>query len=1120
MLAATGLAAAAAAAWLFPRAVPLIALDQRLTRDLALQRADSFLRANRLAPDSARRAVRFAADGALLTFVDFAGGGRDSVNALIRERDASPFTWSVRAFVPHDVHEASVELAADGRLIGFRRTFAEADVRPTISADSGRRLAEHVLSAWLNERATDTTRWRLATSSYETQKTSLRVDRTYTFERADRRINNAPVRLDIVIAGDTPSVARPYVEIPETFKRRYEEMRSSNELLSTIASVGLLAFVIAAALALRRFSRNRRVRWRPAMVVGGTIGVLLMAGVLNEVSGSWYGYDTAMSPTVHLAMFIGVGVFAGAGMALMVGLTLAAAEAATRHAFPSQLDWWKAWTYRGTREIAARVGSAYVVAAIGLAYVSVFYIVTRKFFGWWVPTALLDDPNLIASPMPWLSGIAISLQAGVWEETLFRALPLSLLALWVGNRPNRKAWFAGGIAVTALVFGLAHSSYESWPAYSRAVEIFLDACFWAFLVLRFGVIVTVVAHFLYDALLFGLFAAAGSAPEYRVSAAIIVLGLLAPALAVGWKWYAQRGLIDAPDDARFAAWMPAAEVAAVPFAPVARVGSLGVRARQSAVALGVLATVLAIALPSKPVLGPRYTVPRSAIHATADSALRAHGVDPAGFRWLTNTAGDTLPEWRRFLRKQHATAIAAPMADAFHPPSWWIVRYVHTNGTAAERAEEWRVRVRPDGRWLDTRHIVPDSAPGDSITGADARRIAVAAMVRAGILRDERDVARLQEAKFDETKRPARRDVTITYTDTGVKLPAGAAARVWVTIAGSTPLVARRGIELPEAFLRSDRDEQATYGAMAVLFSLLLLAFFGGGIVFVVRRRAPLLDDGALTRRTIAIMLVALAVLAIADGLNSLPTQLAQYATAQSWNNFIGMTAIESLVPALKALVVLGVWLLLNALRKRLGVPMLPAVSPNNANARRDVLLAGVGLGALIAVSSIVDAPAGANTIPSDPGTTLAHAVPMLANVLGVPSNVIIAVAGVGIPTLVVLGAARTRAMRLVLVAIVAGLLYGIAASFTEGDTGRLWVEAAGGLITLVAFAAALRWWGALCAWSWIVAALVTEALDGLRALAHAPTVPEQFGGALVLLVAVSLLRFVPRSPPVATAPA
>src|SRR5918999_3893296 len=546
-------AAAAVAAWLFPRAFPIIALEQSLTRDVALARADSFFREHSLAPARARTAVRFEGNDSLRTFVELAGGGHDSLNALVRGDDVAPFTWSVRAFVPGDPREARVDFAPDGRIIGFERKLAEADTRPTVSADSGRRLAEHVLDSWIDDRAD---RWKLVSSSYETRKTSGRVDRTYTFERTDRRIGSARIRVEAVIAGDTPAALRPFVEIPESFRRRYAEMRSWNVLLALLALAGMVGLAVAGVITIVRYARQRLVRWRPPMLVGSIIGAMALAAGLNEIPGRWFSYDTAMSPVTFIVTQILFAVLAGVGGAVLVGFTLAAAEVSTRHAFPRHLDWWKLWRYRGTRDVASQVGGGYAVAAIAFAYVAAFYVVTRTLLGWWVPGQLLDDPNQIATPLPWIAGIAISVNAAVWEEALFRALPLSLLSLWIAQRPGRRWWMAAGVVASALIFGFAHSDYESWPPYSRGVEIFLDACFWAVLFIKFGVLVTVVAHFVYNGVLFGIFAAAGDAVEYRVTAAIVLVALLAPALAVLWRRARQGGFTQAPQKARFSAGTP------------------------------------------------------------------------------------------------------------------------------------------------------------------------------------------------------------------------------------------------------------------------------------------------------------------------------------------------------------------------------------------------------------------------------------------------------------------------------------------------------------------------------------------------------------------------------------
>ena len=101
------------------------------------------------------------------------------------------------------------------------------------------------------------------------------------------------------------------------------------------------------------------------MIVGGVVGMLAFAAGLNEMPASWYGYDTATSPIAFQEMIAFGAIAAGAVTTLLIGFTLAAAESATRQAFPHQLDWWKLWRYRGTTEVAARVAGGYATACIG-----------------------------------------------------------------------------------------------------------------------------------------------------------------------------------------------------------------------------------------------------------------------------------------------------------------------------------------------------------------------------------------------------------------------------------------------------------------------------------------------------------------------------------------------------------------------------------------------------------------------------------------------------------------------------------------------------------------------------------------------------------------------------------
>ncbi|MDA1080690.1 MAG: type II CAAX endopeptidase family protein [Gemmatimonadetes bacterium] len=1103
-VALVGIGAVATAVALFPRAFPTVALNNTLTTSIALARADSFFSAHDLAPAATRRATRFRSDDSLLTYVDLAAGGTDSVNAIVRGSDAALFVWTVRAFEPTDVHEARVDIAPDGRIIGFQRKLAESDTLPDVGADSAQTLALHVMTNWLGE---PPSRWTLATSSYETRKTSERVDRTFTFERTDRMIGAAPLRLDVVIAGDLPVQARPYVYIPESFNRRYDEMRSANELLSLFSTVGTFALLFLGFWAIRKHSRAGDIRWREPIIVGAVIGAFLTAAGVNGLGAPWFAYDTAMPAGIFQAIVLATAVAGGVLTGGVVTLTLAAAEGATRSAFPEKLDWWALWRVRGTREVAEQVAGGYVVAAIALAYVAGFYVVTRGLFGWWVPSSLFDDPNQIATPAPWITGIALSLQAGVWEEALFRALPLSLFSLWVGNRPHRGWWLAGGVVATALVFGFAHSSYPSWPPYSRGVEIFLDACFWGVLFLRFGFLVTVLAHFAYDVVLFSLFAATGSAPEYRIAAAVATLALLAPAIAVAWKAFRQGGLTPTPHDARFGAWKRAEPAVVTAEAPVpATIGAMSARSRQLAVLAAVAALALAIGVPRKPVRGPQFTAGRAVALAVADSLVVARGVSTEGWRRLTATASDTVAGWPRFLTDNDSDSLAPLLAPTYAVPAWWVVRYVHTEGTLADRAEEWRVRVFPDGRPLDVRHIVADSAPGAAPPPDSARRIARLALARAGI-----DTLRLREVTYEETQRPNRRDATVTWTDTTVPLPAGASARAWVTLAGTDVLVARRGVELPEAFYRSERERSTRTLAIAALFGALLFGTLVTAIIFVGRKRERVVTDRVFGSVTARAVLAVLAATTFASSLNSWPAMIFSYDTSAPWSTHLTEAVLGVALSLLAALMLVGIWMLMEMLRTRAGIRAWPEAGAPAA--RRDAMVAGVGLGAVFMVNGLLPSLAGRTPVAGEPTTSLNDVFPFIDSVLAIPSGVAVMVSVTAIPLLTILALSRERRTRWLLAALFLALGVGIVApnAMSARLDGFGATEALLSVATGLTYVLALRWWAPRGAFTWLVAALTVEVCRQLRDATHAVGGAELSSALLALVAAMVAIAWVAR---------
>lgn len=1089
------LALAGVARWLFPLAQPTIALDQRLTPALAAGQAREFARARGLPIDSAREAVRFDHDDDTQTYLELEAGGKPAVDVEVRGRDVALFRWGVRFFRPGDPREVTVTLAPDGRVLGFRRVLAQADARPTLDSSAAQALADSVRRTWLDE---PDARWRVVSSSVVTVAPSRRVDRTFTYERTDRRLGEAPLRLDVVVRGDLIGGAVAYAKVPDAFSRRYRERRADNELYAQLASACVPVIVLLGLAAFAGIARRRGVRWRPALVAGFVIGALLAASLVNGIPLSWFDYDTATSTGTHLLdqwMLAGVSFVL---MGLASAVLLAMGEALTREAFPAHYDWWQTAAQAGTRPVALRVLGGYTVAAFGLAYVSVFYVVTHR-LGWWSPSGLLDDPNQIATPFPWVTAVASSLQAGVLEEVIFRAVPLALVARAVRDRPWRGWAMGAAVVASALIFGFAHANYPSWPAYARGVELFLEAVLWALLYVRFGLVTTIVGHFTYDLVLFGLFAAAGTATPYRITLAVVVAVAAIPALLVAWQAWRRRGLApETPESARFAAW----QAPPAPIATTAPEVASRATARRFGMA-GVVGAVAALVLAALPVgqrAEPRFTADRPAVEVRADSILRTLGDDPARWTRLVDAqlvgAGDA----RRFLR---ATGAGASVVDGLSR-TWlhggqWSVRYVRTQGTVAERTEQWMIALDADGRPHTWEHTLPETLAAPTVPRAVAESLARSALTAAGA-----DAGALSLVSAEETARPARRDVRFTFDDATHPLPGGGAARRLAVVAGDR--VGRIGHEvfIPEAWDRQDTQARSrrTTASGAVLFAV-LLAWLGALVVLL--RRAPTAEGAPWPHASrTATWLAAAGVVAIVAGANEWGARLHDWDTAQPWDRhllFVGLgLAGSALAPA-------GLWLLwraADALRVRLGIPVA-------APSGRDALIGGALLTLGPTLASVVprwvlpDAP----TLPN---TVLDAEVPWLATLFGPLAGGLAAAAALalGVGAIGALRRPWARGAAIAAFAAAFGVFAGAPPALSDAEWWQRGAVHAGAVL----LAAGLLWRvGALSLDSWVAGGLWLGVTGALTSALIAATPTDAVAHLLGLVPLAMALTWLVRRP-------
>jgi hypothetical protein len=187
---------------------------------------------------------------------------------------------------------------------------------------------------------------------------------------------------------------------------------------------------------------------------------------------------------------------------------------------------------------------------------------------------------------------------------------------------------------------------------------------------------------------------------------------------------------------------------------------------------------------------------------------------------------------------------------------------------------------------------------------------------------------------------------------------------------------------------------------------------------------------------------------------------------------------------------------------------MLPS-GPAHA-ASNEMLIAGLGLGAVIFAVAHMDALFPRASIPATPATMLNYEIPMLVGIPEIVMITLMMIVLLGIPLLAVALITRRWSLRILCLAVMVALLGGSAwSSGVAGEADP--VRAILGLGGIALMSIAIVAWGSLSAWSWIVGALAFQALGGLRNAAYGPVWQARAAGLLTVLIASALIAVVAR---------
>lgn len=744
-----GLVGAGVAFKYFYVAFPEASVDFRISRPAALEMARVFLTVQGQKPAGYESSIVFRVDDNAKTYLEREVGLKQANRLMASE--VSVWYWDARLFRPQQKEEFRVRVSPAGRVAGYTHVLEEARAGARLERDAARAAAE----AFLRTRyAVDLAAFDFLPEETNATERPERRDWSFSWERRGFRAKDAPYRLRVTVQGADVGGCEEFLKVPEAWTRDFQRIRSSNVFYGTAALVPYAFLNGAVLLILYELGRRGLIRWRGALKLGLVLAVLFFAMFANQLPLERSAYDTNSSYTGFFLSRAVTAALLSLGLGLLVSLTVAAAEPLYRRSQPERLRLGSAVSLRGIRskEFFRSCVIGLAMAAGHIGFVVLFYIVGKK-FGFWAPQDL-NYTNAVSTAVPWIYPLTIGTYAATSEEFLFRLFAIPLLL-----RFARSKFVA--VVVPAFVWGFLHSTYPVEPGYVRGIEVGLIGIVAGVVMLRYGILATLVWHYTVDALLVSLFLLRSESVYFRVSGAVVGAGVLIP-LAISGAFYLARRRFE-PEEALLNRAAPLVETSAAP----AEAGAVrpsraayeafAPRTLGTIIGCGAVGALLLVAVKTE-TIGHfvRFSVDARQAAAKADEVLRGRKINPATFRRTTTLASTFDGYSSEYLRRFVGLAGANRLYQEKVPSVFWRVRYFRDS-----LKEEYLVLIRPDGALHSVHHLLDEKAPGATLSKEEAQ-------ARAEIyLRDEKrlDLARWKLVEAKSEKPVTRTDHTFTWEE-------------------------------------------------------------------------------------------------------------------------------------------------------------------------------------------------------------------------------------------------------------------------------------------------------------------------------------------------------------------
>jgi len=818
--------------WKYWEVFPIVNLSITMDKKEAIKQAKLFTDTQNFEIADYEIVTQFKEEGMLQAFVELEGGGKQAFLDMIKNDYYQPYQWSVRFYKHGKISEYFVNFTPDGKLYQFSIKIPEDQKGAVLNKDKAREIALHNLEQF----AIDISVYDLVEHDTVTQP-SGRVDHKFVYERKDIFLEKGRYRIELKVCGDIFAGLERTVKIPDEFTRRYQQMFANNKLLANVArnvAVFIYIFIFALLMSLFFFQDRRFLQFKKHAFLGVVFWIIMFLTMINKWPFLWNFYSTEYSPLLFACNQLAVMVLVSLMFSLFVYLLMIIVDAADRYMFGWHIQFLKSWSFDAASSIQLleMTTLGYMGAVIFIGYEVLYNLWTLK-MGWWSPLGRFVDPNILSNYIPFLSPIGSAFQAGFWEEFAFRGLPLAGIAFLTRNSKHKKWWFLVLFIVQAVIFGALHANYPQQPFYNRLVELMIPSFVFGSIYYIFGLLPGIIMHFVYDAFLMcipiwvsGLF----------IQKFLAVTCMLIPLLIVFVAWYRNKmklkqvssSLYNSAD--RYQDPLEDKDV-------VKR--SIGCKLERKYALL--LTTIAFLGIVFSYIYLPHVFVnSRSKISSQQALSIAKHiageydfDVNAEYVSSVNFTSNNQTPE-NKFIWQTYSKTSYENLEQDYIPAHEWKILWKKFTGIVEERAEMFGITISVDGEILEIIHVIPEFRHGADLDSKKAQDIALNLIKKVyGLEKD-----RLELISCESKKHEHRRDYVVTYKDLHRYefKPELGQARVIVRLAGDELQEIKRGIYVPEQWLRQENSRVMQDAILKTILYAMIIIFMIIASYFCIRR--------------------------------------------------------------------------------------------------------------------------------------------------------------------------------------------------------------------------------------------------------------------------------------------